>query len=87
MGKANKTNKQTKQTNMFKLFWPHYEGIISKNKKDRWGENQQKQQSNYSGHHMKGSYQQAKHTWDKQQTTKTNKYVQTSLAQGPPEPD
>ena len=43
--------------------------------------------SNYSGHHMKGSYQKQKtHGKNKNKQQKQNDF-QTSLAQGPPEPD
>ena len=69
----NKTKKQT--TNVFKLFWPPHEGIISTNK-NTWETNIAKKKhtikhtcSNYSGHHMKGSYQKEQ-THGKTTTTK-----------------
>ena len=69
-------------------------GSLSKSKKKTHGKtkrNKQKQTNkkdvpNYSGHHIKGSYQKSKKkNMGKQK--ETNKDVQTSLAQGPPEPD
>ena len=89
LAKGGGANQYTKKLNNIKKANDKWE--ISKKENKVNNNNNTQRFSNYSGHHMKGSYQKANSTWE--QTNKQSKQhqqnndFQTSLPMASPQPD